>query len=64
MSDYPGIFSHFPHVLDSITIRFIVAMDRRVTSRPRFEEYLSHSAWKGMGTTMGIAAVVKLAFLL
>ena len=22
ISDYPGIFSHFPHVLDSITIRF------------------------------------------
>ena len=22
------------------------------------EEYLSHSAWKGTGTTMGIAAVV------
>ena len=36
----------------------IVAMDRRATSRPRFEAYLSHSAWKGTGTTMGIAAVV------
>jgi len=22
------------------------------------EQYLSHSVWKGMGTTMGIAAVV------
>jgi hypothetical protein len=22
ISDYPGIFLHFPHVLDSITIRF------------------------------------------
>jgi len=22
ISDYPGIFSHFPHVLDSIMIRF------------------------------------------
>jgi hypothetical protein len=39
------------------TLTIIVAMDRQATDGPRLKR-ISHSAWKGTCTTIGIAVVV------